>query len=144
MVAFDDVVDGCTMPVGVSGSGVGDIVDDSTELGLLKAACVIESSGVSKKFRSNSCDSNFTSVMSSTTDGSGSSMVELMLDESMWNTSMIIVALLNGTKITSRSFKSLHSVLFLSFNYRVHLAGFTGGPVICLHGSLTLSTAYRK
>lgn len=81
---FESVSDGRELAVsGKCGSGVGD-VDESTELGLLKAACVIESSGVSKKFKSNSeCASNFTSVISSTTVVSGSIIVELMLDESI-------------------------------------------------------------
>lgn len=88
MVAFDDVIDGGA-DVGVSGSRGSGVGEDSTELGLLNAACVIESSGVSKKLRSNSeCASNLTSVISSTIDASGSIIVELMLDESRWNTSM--------------------------------------------------------
>lgn len=106
------------MAVGVSGrcgSGVGD-VEESTELGLLKAAWVIESSGVSKKFKSNSeWASNFTSVISSAIDASGS----MSPDESMWYTSMV-TQILNGTKTYSTiCFYSLHSVLIneLSINF---------------------------
>lgn len=92
MATFDDIIDDWAVGViGKCGSGVGD-VEESTELGLLNAACVIESSGVSKKFKSNSeCASNFTSVISSAIDTSGSTIVELMLDESIWNTSMITI-----------------------------------------------------
>lgn len=83
MDTFDDVIECCVVGVsGICGSGVGDD-DDSIDLGLLNAVCVMESSGVSKKFKSNSeCASNFTSVISSAIDVSVSIIVELMLDES--------------------------------------------------------------
>lgn len=76
---------------GVRGSD--DVSTDSTEFGLLKTLhCVTESSGVSKKFKSNSeWASNFTSVMSS----GRSDIVELMFDDSIWNTSMMTLP--NGT-----------------------------------------------
>lgn len=75
------------------GSGVGaNEIDDSTEFGLLKAPCVMESSGVSKKFKSNSeWASNLTSVISSVTDVSWSvsAILELMFDESIWKISIM-------------------------------------------------------
>jgi len=49
----DDVDEIIKLLFGGSGVGAND-VDDSTEFGLLKAPCVMESSGVSKKFKSNS------------------------------------------------------------------------------------------
>lgn len=86
-VALDEeVVDETDIPL--SGSGEAD--KDSTEFGLLNTLhCVMESSGVSKKFKSNSeWASNFTSVISSTWSWH-SVIVELMFDESIWKTSMM-------------------------------------------------------
>lgn len=105
VATFERVKDGRQLVVsGKWGSGVGD-VDESTELGLLKAACVIESSGVSKKFKSNSeWASNFTSVISSTVTVSGSTIVELMLDESIWNTSMITVFVFQTFQMAPKHF----------------------------------------
>ena len=80
MLWIDDDID-CGV---LEGSGVGE-VDDSTEFGLLKATCVSESSGVSKKFKSKLSEvSNFTSVISESI-----SEVELMLEESIWKTSIM-------------------------------------------------------
>lgn len=118
VATFESVSDGSELLV--SGKwGSGD-VDESTELGLLKAACVIESSGVSKKFKSNSWASNFTSVISSTTTTSGSTIVELMLDESIWNTSMITVFVFQTFQMAPQHFgkpvRPLIHFTFLNFH----------------------------